>query len=98
MHIIHLHPDDPIAVLSGDAQQGDTLEGDGYTLQARENIPRYHKVAIRALAAGETVLRYGAPIGKATTAIAPGDWVHLHNLTSAYTPAYTWEKRPPEGA
>lgn len=98
MHIIHLHPDDSIAILSGDAREGDTLEGDGHTLRARENIPRYHKVAIRPLAVGETILRYGAPIGIATAPIEPGDWVHLHNLASSYLPTYTWEKRPPEDA
>ncbi|WMS43541.1 SAF domain-containing protein [Acuticoccus sp. MNP-M23] len=43
-------------------------------------IPRGHKFALGPIAAGETVLKYGAPIGAATAAIAAGAHVHLHNL------------------
>jgi hypothetical protein len=39
-----------------------------------------HKVALRAIAEGETVRKYGAPIGVATRPIAAGAHVHLHNL------------------
>jgi altronate dehydratase len=43
-------------------------------------IPRGHKFALRRIAVGETVRKYGTPIGIATEAIAAGDHVHLHNL------------------
>lgn len=39
-----------------------------------------HKYALRAIAAGENVIKYGMPIGHATCAIAPGEHVHTHNL------------------
>jgi altronate hydrolase len=41
-----------------------------------------HKIATRPIPAGETVLKYGYPIGVATRDIAPGEHVHTHNLTS----------------
>ena len=41
-----------------------------------------HKVALRTIAAGEPVTKYGETIGRATQAIGPGDHVHLHNLES----------------
>jgi altronate hydrolase len=45
-----------------------------------EPIPRGHKVAIRAAAAGESIHKYGWPIGRATADIAVGSHVHSHNL------------------
>lgn len=53
---------------------------DDRALTVGEKIPAGHKFALRALAAGEHVLRYGYSIGVATRAIAPGAWVHTHNL------------------
>ncbi|MBQ6824307.1 MAG: altronate dehydratase [Clostridia bacterium] len=41
-----------------------------------------HKYAIRPIAAGENVIKYGNPIGHATADIAVGDHVHTHNLTT----------------
>ena len=57
--------------------------------------PRGHKVALRPIAKGEEVIKYGFPIGKATQDIAEGEWVHSHNLATGlgddleykYTPA-----------
>jgi len=39
-----------------------------------------HKYALRDIAAGENVIKYGMPIGHATTAIAKGEHVHVHNV------------------
>ncbi|CAM3069313.1 UxaA family hydrolase [Paracoccus nototheniae] len=47
---------------------------------ASEAIPAGHKVAIRAIAAGDPVLKYGQIIGVATTAIPVGAHVHVQNL------------------
>jgi altronate dehydratase small subunit len=41
-----------------------------------------HKVALMAIPAGESVVKYGEVIGRATQAIAPGEHVHVHNLES----------------
>ncbi len=43
-------------------------------------IPAGHKVAVRQIAAGEPVRRYGQIIGFATQPIRAGDHVHMHNL------------------
>jgi altronate dehydratase len=45
-------------------------------------IPAGHKVALRQIASGEDVVKYGEPIGQAKVGIAPGDHVHVHNVTS----------------
>lgn len=44
------------------------------------NIPASHKFALRAVAAGDQVHKYGQSIGRATLDIAAGDHVHTHNL------------------
>jgi SAF domain-containing protein len=47
-----------------------------------EAVPRGHKVAIRAIEAGEPVVKYGSAIGTASTRIAAGAHVHTHNVAS----------------
>jgi altronate hydrolase len=51
-------------------------------ITVREAIPRGHKVSVRLIAAGESVIKYGNPIGVATAAIPPGAHVHIHNVAS----------------
>ena len=48
-----------------------------------EAIPRGHKVSMRAIPAGESVVKYGNPIGVATRVIPAGFHVHTHNVSSA---------------
>jgi hypothetical protein len=48
-----------------------------------ENVPSGHKVALRAIAAGHPVVKYGSPIGVASADIAAGAHVHTHNLASS---------------
>ena len=62
---------------------GRALQIDGATLTTCQKIPRGHKVAIRAIRSGDAVVKYGNPIGTATTDIAPGAHVHIHNVSSA---------------
>ncbi len=51
-------------------------------LAALADVPLGHKLARRAIAAGEVVRKYGEPIGGATASIAAGAHVHVHNLAS----------------
>ncbi|WBB80324.1 altronate dehydratase family protein [Micromonospora sp. WMMD882] len=75
---IRLHPDDDVVVACYGLTPGDRLDGEGVTV--RDPLPAGHKIATRAIAAGERVLRYGQIIGVATRDIAPGAHVHVHNL------------------
>jgi (2R)-sulfolactate sulfo-lyase subunit alpha len=49
-------------------------------LQAQHDIPIGHKVALKPLASGDTVLKYGEDIGKMVADAQPGQHVHVHNL------------------
>ena len=46
-----------------------------------QRIPRGHKMAIAAIHEDEPVKKFGQIIGFAAKPIAPGDWVHEHNVT-----------------
>jgi altronate dehydratase small subunit len=84
-----LAPGDNVAVARRPIAAGETFTLDGATVTAALAIPVGHKLAAQPIAAGETILKYGCPIGRATAAIAPGDYVHVHNVASDYLPTYT---------
>lgn len=50
------------------------------TVTALDAIPIGHKVALRDIGDGDTILKYGHSIGKAVAAIGKGHHVHVHNL------------------
>jgi len=49
-----------------------------------EPIVLGHKIAFRAIAKGEAIVKFGVPIGHASKDIRAGEWVHLHNCESAF--------------
>lgn len=49
-------------------------------LQAQHDIPIGHKVALKPLASGDTIIKYGEDIGKMVADAQPGQHVHVHNL------------------
>jgi altronate hydrolase len=74
---LKLNEQDSVLVALADLPAG-TAVGDGLTVS--ETIPRGHKVARRAIAVGEPVMKFGIPIGIATRPIAAGTHIHTHNL------------------
>ena len=54
----------------------------GVCLDGNAQIPAGHKYALRDIAVGEYVIKYGEIIGRATQNIAKGEWVHTHNVKS----------------
>src|SRR5579864_6635962 len=74
--VIRLHPDDGVVIARATLLPGAQV-ADGVV--AAERIPAGHKVAVRPIAAGEPVRRYGQIIGFASAAIAPGQHVHVQN-------------------
>lgn len=77
---IQLHPRDNVAIARVPLSAGTELRVGGLSLRTRAPIPAGHKVAIRPVAAGETLIRYGQIIGRASKTIEPGDHVHTHNV------------------
>jgi len=77
---IHLHPADNIAVARVPLMPGAALHLNGVDVTVADAVPAGHKVALRPIAAGEPVLRYGQMIGRASQTILPGQHVHTENL------------------
>src|SRR5436189_312311 len=74
--VIRLHPDDGVLIARSSLPAG-MVVAEGVTTV--ERIPAGHKVAIKPIAVGEPVRRYGQIIGFATVPIAPGQHVHTQN-------------------
>ncbi|MEG6504585.1 UxaA family hydrolase [Nitratidesulfovibrio sp. 1201_IL3209] len=50
------------------------------TFKVLNDIPIGHKLALKALSAGDTVIKYGTDIGKAVAPIKQGEHLHVHNV------------------
>ena len=75
-NFIRLHEADDVVIARAQLMGGTSIEG----VAVRGLIPPGHKLALRAIAAGQPVRRYNQIIGFASQAIAPGEHVHVHNL------------------
>ena len=73
---IHIHPNDNVAVALTAITAGTEFAG----VTANVDIPQGHKIALKAMTVNDRVMKYGFSIGHATAPIAPGDWVHTHNM------------------
>lgn len=68
-------------VKSGQDLVGATLNDNApFKLRARQDIPLGHKIALKDFKVGDTVIKYGADIGRVVAAIRAGEHVHVHNL------------------
>jgi len=83
---IQVHAKDNVATVVEEVAAGEEvvvdLAGQETTLRAIQAIPIGHKVALREIAEGEVVVKYGEAIGRATQAIPVGAYVHVHNMAS----------------
>lgn len=50
------------------------------TVNASQDIPIGHKVALKDMAVGDTVYKYGVDIGKVVAPIKTGEHAHVHNI------------------
>ncbi|OYV01653.1 MAG: galactonate dehydratase [Burkholderiales bacterium PBB5] len=76
---IRIHADDNVVIARQQLLGGAVIADEG-GLVVSGLVPPGHKLATRAIAAGQPVWRYGQIIGHATADIAPGQHVHSHNL------------------
>ena len=68
-------------VKPGQSLTGWVMEGDGtIKVKALDAVPLGHKIALKDLKKGDTVLKYGNDIGKIVAAVAKGRHVHVQNL------------------
>jgi altronate dehydratase/mannitol-1-phosphate/altronate dehydrogenase len=68
------------ATASMEASAGGSAVSEVVQITSKSDILPGHKIAISDIQAGQDVVKYGYPIGHATTDIGVGDWVHVHNV------------------
>ncbi|MDH3265454.1 MAG: altronate dehydratase family protein, partial [Gammaproteobacteria bacterium] len=66
--LLQLHPADNVAIALEDGLAQGAAIG--------------HKLALQSIAVGESIIKYGQPIGTATAAIQSGEHVHVHNMSA----------------
>ena len=93
--LLRLHPADNVLTVIKTLEAGERIRVAGEMVTVPARLPLGHKVAARAITAGEKIVKYGAPIGSATCAIASGEHVHTHNLSSDYLPTFLRGDQPP---
>ena len=97
---LKINPNDNVVVALRDLKKGETLKVDDTSVTLEEDITRGHKAAIKDIAENENIIKYGFPIGHATTPIKAGSHIHIQNLKTnlgdnlEYT--YTPRKEFPE--
>ncbi len=83
--ILLLNEKDNVAVARLPVAAGTEIVVNGHKITARENIAIGHKIALEPIVANTTIRKYGETIGKATKEIAPGEWVHTHNVAPDFS-------------
>ena len=79
---IVISAEDNVATALEALEAGQTIHAGAATVQVAETIPRGHKVALLAIRSGAVIVKYGSPIGPASSDIAAGAHVHTHNVSS----------------
>ena len=87
IHCVLHDPSDSVAVIvvegvkAGTTLTGLILDEDRtITLSCVQDIPLGHKVALKTMAVGDTVIKYGIDIGRVVQPIAQGQHAHVHNI------------------
>lgn len=91
---VRVHPADDVAVAVDALEPGDVIRVGERAVSVRDAIPAGHKVALRALGDGEVVRKYGWAIGRVTSVVDEGAWVHSHNLVTQLEGALEYSYQP----
>ena len=86
--VMKLSPADNVVVALRTLKAGESIALEGVVVTLPRGVAVGHKLAARAIAPGEIVVKYGCPIGTAMWAIVAGEHVHTHNLRSEYLPPH----------
>ncbi len=71
-----------LEALSAGAKVSVEVQGRIEKIKILSDIPMGHKLALRDIEKGESVIKYGEPIGQSTSRISRGEYVHVHNVVS----------------
>lgn len=89
--IIVLNKADNVGVARAAIQPDEYIHDGSQPIPVRAAISAGHKLALKPIRSGERVVKYGEVIGRATSDISAGDWVHVHNLKAEFDNARQYE-------
>jgi (2R)-sulfolactate sulfo-lyase subunit alpha len=84
--IVHDKTDTVGVMVVENASSGENLTGwimetdETITVKALDPVPLGHKIALKDIQSGDTILKYGHDVGRAVSAIGKGHHVHVHNM------------------
>lgn len=87
MNALLIDSKDNVVVVTCPVDEGSNISFIGKKTEAQiianTTVPVYHKIAICDIMGGESVIKNGHIIGKASEDIKAGDHVHCHNVVSS---------------
>ncbi|MGL4369653.1 MAG: UxaA family hydrolase, partial [Spirochaetota bacterium] len=91
--ILVIRAGDSVAVALKDICKDTAVSFEDLTVISKEKIPAGHKIALRDIAEGEPIIKYGNTIGTASRQIIAGGHVHTHNLHTSLSGSheYSWQ-------
>ncbi len=94
MTILKINEGDNVAVAIETIPEGAQVSVGEEKITAVTEIPAGHKMALKDLAAGEEVVKYGYPIGRTKEAVRKGEWIHTHNVKTGLGDLLTYTYEP----
>ena len=91
---LKINPADNVAVAITTLPAGERITVDGKEITLNEEVPAGHKFALKDLAEGEDVIKYGYPIGHAVQAQKQGDWMNERNIRTNLAGLLDYSYRP----
>lgn len=91
---IKLHENDNVVIALVDLKPGYEIDVDNQKVILQEEIKRGHKIALQDIPKGESIIKYGFPIGHATQPILVGTHVHTQNTKTNLSDCLEYEYQP----
>ena len=79
---VHASEKDNLVTCVRPMRAGEIVLVDGREITVRDDIPKFHKLAIAEIPRGAAVYKYGEVMGVASRDIHVGEWAHIHNIDS----------------
>lgn len=89
---VHIDKNDSVVVALRAIKKGEVIDD----ITVLEDIKPGHKIAIKDIAKGDAVIKYGSIIGKATEDIKRGSWIHSHNIRTTLEEGASYSYNPVE--
>ena len=87
--IVILNNTDNVGVAIIPLKKGEFIKINDNIIKVLNDIEFGHKIALADVYSGEKILKYGVPVGVASTSIIKGEHVHTHNMKSLYVKQFT---------